>query len=289
MTCCTDGVHPSRRTPPPAARAFRVSSHREQGRESVRPTARASGTDRRAVGRRPLPGAHGGRGRRSRSSLLPLHEPLAGEHDRTAPSARDRARAVSPSPAAGPSRQGRAGVGNAVTMGLSFYPRGGSAQVARYLAAALERQGWPVRLFAGSLGEAGAATNAAAFFDGLDVTSADFTPAWEAFGRGGDPMAAEVPLHPSFEDRPGAPDRLFASLDEHEMRAPGDRLGAAACPRRGRRGRSRAPSSPHASARCARAGGTGAAGDRASPRNRAEDARRDPPPPGAGAFGSAPI
>ncbi len=106
--------------------------------------------------------------------------------------------------------------GNAVTMGLAFYARGGSAQVARYLARALARQGWPVRLFAGSLGEAGAATNAATFFAGLDIVSADFTAAREAFGRGGDPMAAEVPLHPSFEDRPGAPDRLFASLDEQQ-------------------------------------------------------------------------
>ena len=29
-------------------------------------------------------------------------------------------------------------------------------------------------------------------------------------------MAAEIPLHPSFEDRVGAPDRLFASLDDRE-------------------------------------------------------------------------
>jgi D-inositol-3-phosphate glycosyltransferase len=60
-------------------------------------------------------------------------------------------------------------------MGLLFYPRGGSAQVARYLAAALERKDWPVRLFAGSLGEPGTTTNADAFFSGLDVTAADFT------------------------------------------------------------------------------------------------------------------
>jgi glycosyltransferase involved in cell wall biosynthesis len=48
------------------------------------------------------------------------------------------------------------------------------------------------------------------------VASADFTPALEAFDRGEDPMAAEIPLHPSFEDRVGAPDRLFASLDDRE-------------------------------------------------------------------------
>ena len=101
-------------------------------------------------------------------------------------------------------------------MGLLFYPRGGSAQVARYLAAALDCKGWPVRLFTGSFGEPGAATNAATFFAGLAVASAEFTPALEAFDRGEDPMAAEIPLHPSFEDRVGAPDRLFASLEDRE-------------------------------------------------------------------------
>ena len=107
-------------------------------------------------------------------------------------------------------------MGKPVTMGLLFYPRGGSAQVARYLAAALDRKGWPVRLFTGSLGEPGAVANAATFFAGLDLAAADFTPALEAFDRSDDPMAAEIPLHPSFEDRVGAPDRLFASLDDRE-------------------------------------------------------------------------
>lgn len=101
-------------------------------------------------------------------------------------------------------------------MGLLFYPRGGSAQVARYLAEALNRKGWTVRLFAGSLGERGAGGNAATFFAELDLQPADFTPALEAFDRGDDPMAAEIPLHPSFEDRVGVPDRLFASLDDRE-------------------------------------------------------------------------
>jgi hypothetical protein len=63
-------------------------------------------------------------------------------------------------------------------MGLLFYPRGGSAQVARYLAAALDRKGWPVRLFTGSLGEPGAVANAATFFAGLDLAAADFTRRW---------------------------------------------------------------------------------------------------------------
>jgi glycosyltransferase involved in cell wall biosynthesis len=32
-----------------------------------------------------------------------------------------------------------------------------------------------------------------------------------------DPMRADPPMHPSYEDRPGAPDRVFASLDDDEF------------------------------------------------------------------------
>src|SRR5215208_2648769 len=32
-----------------------------------------------------------------------------------------------------------------------------------------------------------------------------------------DPMRADPPMHPSFEDRPGAPDRVFAALDDDEF------------------------------------------------------------------------
>jgi len=101
-----------------------------------------------------------------------------------------------------------------VTMGLLFYPRGGSAQVARYLAEALERRGRPVRLASGSLGAPGERSHAGTFFANLDVTAADFTPAVDAFERGDDPMAVSMPMHPSYEDRAGVPDRLFASLDD---------------------------------------------------------------------------
>ena len=138
-------------------------------------------------------------------------------------------------------------MGKPVTMGLLFYPRGGSAQVARYLAAALDRKGWPVRLFTGSLGEPGAVANAATFFAGLDVAAADFTPALEAFERGDDPMAAEIPLHPSFEDRGSARSTLRLAR-RSRGRATGRRLAAALCRGRGRGGGDRAPSSPHAAA-----------------------------------------
>ena len=99
-----------------------------------------------------------------------------------------------------------------VTMGLLFYPRGGSAQVIRYLARGLENTGWSTRLACGSLGEPGERTHAASFFSGLDVTTADYNGALKVAGAGRDPMAIAVPMHPSYEDRTDAVDRLFASV-----------------------------------------------------------------------------
>ena len=96
-------------------------------------------------------------------------------------------------------------------MALMFFPRGGSAQVARYLARSLSRTRWDVSLVAGSLGAAGEETNAATFFEGLDVRAVDYTQAREA----DDPLLADPPFHPSFEDRQGAPDRVFASVDDN--------------------------------------------------------------------------
>ena len=62
-------------------------------------------------------------------------------------------------------------------MGLIFYPRGGSAQVARYLSRALVESGWEVVLASGSLGSPGEHTHAATFFDGLHVEAADYRQA----------------------------------------------------------------------------------------------------------------
>ena len=108
-----------------------------------------------------------------------------------------------------------------VLMGLMFFPRGGSSQVARYLARSLPESGWDVTLACGSLGPPGAPSNAATFFSGLDVRALDFGAAAEA----PDPLAADPPFHPSFEDRPGAPDRVFARLGRRGLRAPGGGLG----------------------------------------------------------------
>jgi glycosyltransferase involved in cell wall biosynthesis len=106
---------------------------------------------------------------------------------------------------------------------LSFYPRGGSAQVVRYLAAAQQQQGWRPCIVSGSLGRHGDIGHAATFFSGLPVVAAHFGPAVAAWRRGRDPMTQPVPMHPSYEDRPYAPDRVFASLSpalaEHQVRS----------------------------------------------------------------------
>ncbi|MGH3063116.1 MAG: glycosyltransferase family 4 protein, partial [Gaiellaceae bacterium] len=100
-----------------------------------------------------------------------------------------------------------------------FYPRGGSAQVARYLSRALVESGWEVVLASGSLGSLGEQTNAATFFKGLHVEAADYTPAFERFGRGEDQLVGPVPFHGSFEDREGAPDPVFAALGPEQAKA----------------------------------------------------------------------
>jgi glycosyltransferase involved in cell wall biosynthesis len=97
-------------------------------------------------------------------------------------------------------------------MGLAFFPRGGSAHVARNLAAALGASGWDVTILSGSVTRPGQPGDAREFYAGLDIRPQDFTRALES----PDPMRADPPMHPSFEDRPGAADRVFASLDDDE-------------------------------------------------------------------------
>src|SRR4051794_41000283 len=97
-------------------------------------------------------------------------------------------------------------------MGLLFFPRGGSAQVARYLVPALGHAGWDVALVAGSLGGPGEATHAPTFFGDMELQFLDYTDALVVFGRGGSAVSAPVPMHPSFEDRDGAPDVVLAAV-----------------------------------------------------------------------------
>ena len=115
-----------------------------------------------------------------------------------------------------------------VLMGLQFFPRGGSAHVANNLARALPACGWDVRVVSGSGRPPG---DARAFYAGLDVVAVDMTAAMDA----AEPMAADPPMHPSYEDRPGAPDRVFAALDdaayEHHVAAWARILAAAGAAR----------------------------------------------------------
>ncbi|MEA2413011.1 MAG: glycogen synthase [Thermoleophilaceae bacterium] len=99
-------------------------------------------------------------------------------------------------------------------MALMFFPRGGSAQVARYVARALPGAGWDVTLVAGSLGDSDEASNAEVFFKGVeDLRTVDYTAARDA----PDPLAADPPFQPSFEDRTDAPDRVFASVSDEDF------------------------------------------------------------------------
>jgi len=104
-------------------------------------------------------------------------------------------------------------------MGLMFFPRGGSSHVAQNLAAALPAAGWQPTIVSGSVSLPGRPGDARAFYRGLDVHPVDFTPALES----PDPLAADPPFHPSYEDRADAPDVVFARLDdaafEHQVRA----------------------------------------------------------------------
>ena len=95
-------------------------------------------------------------------------------------------------------------------MALMFFPRGGSSHVVRNLARFLPQTGWDVTILTGSLGGPGKESNAETFFKGFDIHSVDYTQAIDA----PDPLRADPPMHPSFEDRPDAPDRVFASLDD---------------------------------------------------------------------------
>jgi len=96
---------------------------------------------------------------------------------------------------------------------LNFFPRGGSSHVARALARELPAHGWDTTLVAGSRTDLGPAADARRFFAGIDVRPVSFDVAL----RSPDPLhppPPAAPLHPSYEDRPGAPDRVLAALDD---------------------------------------------------------------------------
>src|SRR3954466_15645250 len=98
-------------------------------------------------------------------------------------------------------------------MALSFFPRGGSAQVARYVARELPDHGWDVTLVAGSLGDEDEASNARSFFEGIDVHPVDYTESRDAE----DPLRADPPFQPSYEDREDAPDVVYAKVGDDDF------------------------------------------------------------------------
>ena len=100
-----------------------------------------------------------------------------------------------------------------VLAGLMFFPRGGSAHVARALAEELPQHGVDVTILSGSLGGGGVG-DAERFYAGLDVHAVDFS-------------AGDAPMHPSYEDRPNAPDKIFAAVDDAEYERHVDAWAAA--------------------------------------------------------------
>jgi len=100
-------------------------------------------------------------------------------------------------------------------MGIYFYPRGGSSHSARAIARELGVNGFEVTLLSGSRSDLGEESRAESFYKGIDLRAIDFTPSV----RSADPLrhrgpAGTAPIHGSYEDRPGAPDRVLASFDE---------------------------------------------------------------------------
>jgi glycosyltransferase involved in cell wall biosynthesis len=87
-----------------------------------------------------------------------------------------------------------------VVSALMFFPRGGSAHVARALARHLPASGWDVTVVSGSRHGA----DARAFYAGLDTVAVDFE-------------AGDAPMQPSYEDRLDAPDKVFARVGDDEL------------------------------------------------------------------------
>ena len=88
---------------------------------------------------------------------------------------------------------------------IAFAPRGGSAQVVRYLTKALIARGAHALVASGSLGDT------SAFYEGVPRFEVDYAEACDGYLHGIDPMSRQFtyPLSPSYEDRGGVPDRAF--------------------------------------------------------------------------------
>ncbi len=69
-----------------------------------------------------------------------------------------------------------------------FYPRGGSAQVVRYLARELIEQGHKVQVVSGSWKDS-PDSDASVFYEGLPLVEMDYTEAVRGFEADFDPMS----------------------------------------------------------------------------------------------------
>ena len=107
-------------------------------------------------------------------------------------------------------------MGKRVLMGLTFFP---AAVRPTWRTTSRARCPPPAGRCASSRARASRPATRASFYEGLDVVAVDMTAA----ARAADPMAADPPMHASYEDREGAPDRVFAALDdaayEHQVDA----------------------------------------------------------------------
>src|SRR5829696_2801368 len=99
---------------------------------------------------------------------------------------------------------------------MQFFPRGGSSHVAKALATELPAHGWDVTVVSGSRSDLGRLGDARDFYAGLDIRPVSFDAAL-ASPDPLDPADEAAPMQPSYEDRPGAPDRVFAALDDHAL------------------------------------------------------------------------
>jgi glycosyltransferase involved in cell wall biosynthesis len=106
-------------------------------------------------------------------------------------------------------------VGHRVLSAILFSPRGGSAHAARALARGLREQGWTVTLVAGSRGDQDSHGDARLFYRDVFPVEFDAALASDVPHRFVGPPGS-APMHPSYEDRPGAPDPSFATLDDDE-------------------------------------------------------------------------
>ena len=102
-----------------------------------------------------------------------------------------------------------------ILQSLVFYPRGGSAQVVRYLSRALMELGHEVHLATGTLSDGNPEHDAKTFYDEIPLTTADYTEAWRGFDQGRNSISPNwnVPFQPSYEDKAGVPDRAFYKVN----------------------------------------------------------------------------